>query len=224
MKLKRKKSGLVIIGNEILSGKTLERNSNFICKELVKRGIECSEINIIRDDEKKIIDTVNFFRLKYDYVFTTGGIGPTHDDITSKSIAKALKVRLILNSEAKVRLEKHYADDILTDARLKMAYVPEGALLIDNPVSIAPGYAIKNVFVFPGVPKILQIMFKDFIESLGRQKKYCKRNITTILPEGIIGDFIGKVQKEFKDIEIGSYPYFKKKSFGVSLVIKGDLE
>ena len=224
MKLKRKKSGLIIIGDEILSGKTLEKNANFICKELVRRGIECSEISIIRDEEDQIIETVNSFRSKYDYVFTTGGIGPTHDDITSKSISKALKVKLTLNSEAKGRLEKHYSDDILTNARLKMAYIPENASLIDNPVSIAPGFAIKNIFVFPGVPEIFQIMFKDFIKSLAKQKKYCKRNVTTTLSEGIIGDFVEKVQNEFQDVEIGSYPYFKKNSFGVSLVIRGDLK
>ena len=131
-------------------------------------------------------------RKELDYIFTSGGIGPTHDDITSKSISKALKVKLTLNSEAKGRLEKHYSDDILTNARLKMAYIPENASLIDNPVSIAPGFAIKNIFVFPGVPEILKIMFKDFIKSLAKQKKYYKRNVTTTLSEGIIGDFVEK--------------------------------
>ena len=224
MKKNRKTSGIIIIGNEVLSGKTLDTNSNFMCKELFKIGISCEEINTIKDEKIEIVKRINDFRSKYDYVFTSGGIGPTHDDITSSCIAEAFCKKLVLNDEAKKRIAKHYYDDILTKARLKMAYIPESATLIDNPVSVAPGFFIQNVFVFPGVPEILQIMFKDFISSLDHGDRYFKKTISTILSEGIIGDYISKIQNKFLNIEIGSYPYFKKNSFGVSLVIKGEVE
>ena len=221
MKKKRKTSGIIIIGNEILSGKTLETNSNFMCKKLFDVGISCEEINTIKDEECKIIEKVNFFRNKYDYVFTSGGIGPTHDDITSASIAKAFKRKLVLNQEARKLLEKHYSDDVLTKARLKMAYFPENVKLIDNPVSIAPGFFIENLYVLPGVPKIMETMFEEIVKSLDEGLRYYKKIISTILSEGIIGDFVEEIQKKFPSLEIGSYPYFKKNSFGVSLVVKG---
>ena len=222
MKFKRKTSSIIIIGNEVLTGKTLDTNSNFLCKNLHEIGIECKEISVIQDIEKNIIEKVNLFRKNFDFVFTTGGIGPTHDDITSKSIAKAFKDKLVLNKLAKSRLEKHYSDEPITKARLKMAYLPSKATLIDNPVSIAPGFSLDNVHVFPGVPKIFEIMFKEFIKGIAKQKKFFKKNITTEIPEGIFAEYVGKIQKKYADVEIGSYPYFKKKSFGVSLIIKSD--
>ncbi len=224
MKENRKTSGIVIIGNEVLSGKTLDTNSNFMCKELFKIGVSCKEISTIKDNEQEIIEKVNNFRSKYKYVFTSGGIGPTHDDITSKSIAKAFSQKLILNNEARIRISNHYSDDVLTKARLKMAYMPEKSILIDNPVSIAPGFYVENVFVFPGVPEILKVMFREFISSLDEGDRYYKKTIATTLSEGIIGDYIENIQKKFEYVEIGSYPYFKKNSFGVSLVIKGENE
>ena len=127
MKLKRKTSGIIIIGNEVLSGKTLDTNSNYLCKNLYEMGLECKEISVVQDIEKIIVEKVNEFRKKFDYVFTTGGIGPTHDDITAKSIAKAFKDKLVINKIAKARLEKHYSDELLTKARLKMAYLPSKA-------------------------------------------------------------------------------------------------
>ena len=156
MKIIRKKSGIIIIGNEILSGKTLDRNSNFLCKKLLQKGIDVQEVSVIPDIKKIIVEKINFYRKKFDYVFTTGGIGPTHDDITSESIAEAFNVKLAINKEARRRLENHYSDDVLTKARLKMAFIPKTAKLIDNPVSISPGFYIENVFVFPGAPKIFQ--------------------------------------------------------------------
>jgi len=222
MKKKRKSSGIIIIGNEILSGKTLDTNSNFMCNELFNKGISCDEVNITRDEELRIIEKIDLFKSKYDYVFTSGGIGPTHDDITSKSVAKAFGQKLVLNKKAKELLQKHYLDDDLTKARMKMAYLPENAIIIDNPISIAPGFKVENVFVFPGVPKILEIMFKEVINSLSGGKKYFKKTVTTILSEGLIGDDIEKIQRKHDIVEIGSYPYFKRNSFGVSLVISGD--
>ena len=171
MKKQRKSSGIVVIGNEILSGKTLETNSNYICNQLFNIGVECEEIKIIKDNKLKIIETVRLFSKKFSYVFTSGGIGPTHDDITTASITEAFNQKLCLNQEAKKRLEKHYSDDVLTKARLKMAYLPERCRLIDNPVSIAPGFVIENVYVLPGVPKIFQIMANEIIKSLDEGKK-----------------------------------------------------
>ena len=175
MKIKRKTSGIIIIGNEVLSGKTLDTNSNFLCKKLHEIGIECKEISVVEDIEKIIVKKVNSFRKKFDFVFTTGGIGPTHDDITSKSIAVAFKDKFVLNKLAKARLKKHYSDELLTKARLKMAYLPSRATLIDNPVSIAPGFSLDNVHVFPGVPKIFEIMLTEFIKGIGKQKKFFKK-------------------------------------------------
>ena len=222
MKTKRKNSGIIIIGNEILSGKTLEKNSNFICKNLRNIGILCKEIVVIPDDKKQIIQKVNEFRKKYDYVFTTGGIGPTHDDITAESISEAFKDDLVVNQEAKQRLQSHYSDEDFTKPRLKMAFLPSKAKLIDNPVSIAPGFSVENVYVFPGVPKIMEVMFVEFLKTMKVEEKIYKKNITTHLSEGLIGEYLESVQNKFKDLEIGSYPYFKNNSFGVSLLISGD--
>jgi molybdenum cofactor synthesis domain-containing protein len=221
MQLDIKKSGIIIIGNEILSGKTIDSNSNFLCKTLSKKGIIVREISVIPDNQKDIINKVNNFRKKYDYVFTTGGIGPTHDDITSESVAKAFKLKLELNFEANKILKKHYSDEPYTKARQKMAYLPKTAKLIHNPVSIAPGFFVENVFVLPGVPRILEIMTLELLKKIDSGDKILQRTLTTTLSEGIIGDFIGKIQKKNPKLEIGSYPYFKKNAFGVSIVIRG---
>lgn len=224
MKTKTRTAGIIIIGNEILSGKTLETNSNFICKEFFKIGVVCEEIRVIKDLKVRIIEVVKEFRNKYNYVFTSGGIGPTHDDITTDAISSALNRKLLLNKDAKERLTNHYSDDILTKARLKMAYIPEDAVLIDNPVSVAPGYVVENVYVFPGVPKILEIMVKEIVRNLDQGERFFKKTVSTTLSEGIIGEFVESVQAKYNDLEIGSYPYFKKNRFGVSLVIKGRKE
>ncbi len=224
MKFHRKTFGIIIIGNEILSGKTLDTNSNLINKELNNIGMICKQVVVIPDEKQIICEKVNLFRESFDFVFTTGGIGPTHDDITAEAISLAFNDPLQLNDEAKKRIEKHYSDDVVTKARLKMAYIPSKAFLIDNPVSIAPGFYLENVYVFPGIPKILEVMLHNLLKDLKSSKKFIKKIITTTLSEGLIGEYLGKVQRDFSDIEIGSYPYFKKNSFGVSLVITGDLE
>ena len=224
MKIKRKTASIIIIGNEILSGKTLDTNSNYIAKKLSLKGIKCNSISVVPDDEKTIIQKVNEFRKSSDYIFTTGGIGPTHDDITSKSISKALKLPFEINAEAWKRLEKHYLDEEFTEARQKMAYMPKGSELIDNPVSIAPGFIIENIYVFPGVPKILEVMIDEFFKKIDNEVLFYKKTISTILSEGIIGSYLSDIQKKYKDLEIGSYPYFKKNSFGVSIVFVGDNE
>ena len=216
----RRKTGIIIIGNEILSGRTIDTNSNFICKELSVRGFDIIEIATIPDVAESIISKVKEFSSNFEYVFTSGGIGPTHDDITAKSIASAFNLELEQNIEARNLLEKHYSKSELTDARLKMTYIPKGSRLIKNPVSVAPGFIVKNVHVFPGVPTILKAMFFEFIDRLFRKNVLPEKNISTILPEGTIGGFISNIQKEHSMVQIGSYPYFKNNQFGVSLIIK----
>jgi molybdenum cofactor synthesis domain-containing protein len=144
------KASLIIIGNEILSGRTQDKNLSYLATWLNEIGIQLSEVRVIRDEEDEIIDTVNLLRKKYNYVFTTGGIGPTHDDITSESIAKAFKVDLETNPQALAILKEYYKDSELTEARLKMTKIPKGAELVENPVSKAPGFKIENVFVMAG--------------------------------------------------------------------------
>ena len=222
MKIKRKLASIIIIGNEILSGKTLDTNSNYVAKKLHSKGIKCTEITVIADEESLIIKKINEARKKNDFVFTTGGIGPTHDDITALSISKALSLPYEVNKFAKKMLENHYSDEDFTKARLKMAYMPRGSSLIENPVSVAPGFFIKNIYVFPGVPKILEVMIDEFFKKIDDNSLFFKKTVSTILSEGVIGEFITNVQNKYKDLDIGSYPYFKKNSFGVSIVISGD--
>ena len=219
---KRKTSGLLIIGNEILSGKTIDKNSNFFSKQLSKRGVDTKEISIIPDIEEVIVIKVRELSKKYDYVFTSGGIGPTHDDITAASVARAFSRKLVLNNSARELLKKHYDDNTLTKARLKMAKLPKDSKLINNPVSVAPGFNVENVYVFPGVPDILKVMFLEFVEKMFEERILPQKTISTILAEGVIGSYVGKAQKQNPDVEIGSYPYFKNNSFGVSLVIKSE--
>tara|TARA_X000000950_G_C13874992_1_gene644474 strand:- start:437 stop:1183 length:747 start_codon:yes stop_codon:yes gene_type:complete len=222
MILKRKNSGIIIIGDEILSGKTQDTNSRFLSKELGKRGVDVKEITVISDLEVEIINKVKLYSKNYDYVFTTGGIGPTHDDITAYAISRAFNVKYEQNKDAVRILKKHYIKKELTESRLKMSYMPSGSTLIYNPVSAAPGFIIKNVHVFPGVPMILKPMAKEFLGSFLKINILPQVRISTKLSEGIIGQFIGEVQKSNKEISIGSYPYFKSENFGVSLIIKGE--
>src|SRR3954451_19193777 len=158
---------LLVIGNEVLSGRTRDANIQFLATHLGERGIPLREVRIIPDVPETIISTVNEVRAKFDYVFTTGGIGPTHDDITSECIARAFGVKWVLHEEARRRLAAGYANPAdLNEARLRMAHVPEGAVLIDNPVSRAPGFQIGNVFVMAGVPRIMQAMFDGIKHGL----------------------------------------------------------
>ena len=210
MKIKRKTSGIIIIGNEVLSGKTLDTNSNFLCKKLHEIGIECKEISVVEDIEKIIVKKVNSFRKKFDFVFTTGGIGPTHDDITSKSIAVAFKDKFVLNKLAKARLKKHYSDELLTKARLKMAYLPSRATLIDNPVSIAPGFSLDNVHVFPGVPKIFEIMLTEFIKGIGEQRKFFKKILQLKFPREYLQNMLAKFKKNILMLILGVILISKK--------------
>jgi len=212
---------LVIIGNEILSGRTQDANLAYIAKGLGEVGVRLKEVRVIPDVAETIIATINELRAKFAYVFTTGGIGPTHDDITSESLARAFGVPWVLDPEAKRRLEAGYRPGELNAARLRMAHVPEGATLIDNPVSRAPGFQIGNVLVLAGVPKVMQAMFDGIKHRLVGGAPVLSRSVTCALPEGIIAESLGQLQQCYAELDIGSYPFYRRGGNGVALVIRG---
>ena len=212
---------VIIIGNEILSGRTQDVNLSFIAKRLEKLGIILSEARVIPDIEPVIIENVGDARQRYDYVFTTGGIGPTHDDITTATIAKLFHKNIVRNAEAQALLESYYPAKDLTDARLKMADIPEDAVLIYNPVSGAPGFQLENVFVLPGVPKIMQAMFEGITDRLTGGDPILTESVVTNLREGQIAEGLETLQDQYPDISIGSYPFFKDRKFGVNVIMRG---
>jgi molybdenum cofactor synthesis domain-containing protein len=211
---------ILVIGNEVLSGRTKDANLSYLAGELNTLGIQVREARVIPDDETVILDTVNFARQNFDYVFTTGGIGPTHDDITAACIAKAFGLEFGHNPEAVAMLQSHYRPEDLNEARLRMAKTPKGAILIENPISKAPGFQVENVFVLAGVPKIAQAMFESLKGRLTGGATVLSATVTTDLTEGVIAKELGLIQDQFDDVEIGSYPYFKEGQFGVSLVLR----
>ncbi|RMD64574.1 MAG: competence/damage-inducible protein A [Alphaproteobacteria bacterium] len=210
----------LIIGNEILSGRTQDVNLAFLGRRLNEVGIRLMEARIIPDVEAVIVAAVNEVRRRFDYVFTTGGIGPTHDDITAASIAKAFGVSLVLNPEAHARLQAHYGPGELNEARLRMAHAPEGAVLIDNPISIAPGFQMENVFVMAGIPTIMQAMFEGIVHRLAGGVPLRARSFTLDMPEGAIARELGQLQEKYSDVEIGSYPFSRQGRFGTRLVLR----
>ena len=212
---------VIIIGNEILSGRTQDANLAYIGKRCDELGIRLTEARVIADDETTIIDTVNHYRANFDYVFTTGGIGPTHDDITSASVARAFAKKIIRHPDAVAVMDDYYDTGQLTEARLKMADVPEDAILIDNPVSAAPGFQLENVFVLPGVPVIMQAMFDGIADRLAGGEPMLTANVATNLGESMMAKELGLVQARYPAISIGSYPYFRKGKIGVNLVLRG---
>ena len=219
-------AGIIIIGDEILSGRTKDTNVNWIATELNNIGIRLIEARIISDDTETIIETVKNFTKKFTYVFSCGGIGPTHDDITTESVAKAFNQKLIKDPEAMRRLKIHYEGTNVefNEARQKMAVIPSNSSLIDNPVSAAPGYKIENLFVFAGVPKIMQGMFHNVLNDLAGGIKLKSKTVSSNIGEGLIAKDLEKIEKKFKTIKIGSYPYFKPGNFGTSIVLRSENE
>ncbi len=209
---------LIIIGNEILSGRTQDKNVAWIAGNLNEAGVRLLEVRIIPDIKQVIIDTVNTCRRNYTYVFTTGGIGPTHDDITSDAIAAAFGVPLELHKEAAQILENYYGKEQLNAARLKMAEIPVGGILIANPVSAAPGFYLENVYVMAGVPRIMQAMFDNVKHLFKGGAKMLSRTLSAFVTEGIIAEKLSAIQNQFQDIEIGSYPFIRNQRLGTSLV------
>ena len=212
-------AALIIIGNEILSGKTRDANLQFLADELGKLGIRLIEVRVIPDIEATIIATVNELRARVGYLFTTGGIGPTHDDITALSIAKAFGRELILHPEAHERMKRGRFE--LNEARLKMAHVPDGATLIDNPMSPAPGFKIENVYVLAGIPSVARAMFGTLVSELGSGSTIHSANVDIFLPEGDIAKPLEKIAQEFPSLDVGSYPFSREGRFGANLVVRG---
>ncbi len=215
---------VVLIGNEILSGRTQDTNLSFIAKHLKDQGIHLKHVRVISDDEEEIIHHINELRRQYTYVFTTGGIGATHDDITAACISKAFGVELVEHPEALLRLQQHYGDK-LNDNRRRMALMPKGSFLIDNIVSNAPGFAIANVFCLAGMPKVMQAMFLAILPTLSKGEPILSRSLTCDLLEGDIAHLLAGIQREFKDVSIGSYPFYKlPPDVGVTFVVQGQDE
>ena len=213
-------AAIIVIGNEILSGRTQDVNVAFLSKWLNDLGVRVSEVRIIEDEEESIVSSINEVRNKFKYIFTTGGIGPTHDDITSKSISKAFKLKYDFHKEAYDILEKYYSPGEFNEGRKKMAKIPEGASLIYNPSSGAPGFIVENVFCLPGVPSILKSMTDDLKDKIIGGKKILSETISVQTVESEIAKSLEEVQKLFKNVEIGSYPFFRLGKIGVSIVIR----
>ena len=213
-------AGIIIIGNEVLSGRTKDINTSSIALWLNPLGIHVKEVRVIADDENTIIDTVNVFRKKFNYVFTTGGIGPTHDDITAESIAKAFNTEYGFHKEAFSILESYYKPGEFTEGRQKMAKMPTTAKLIINPSSGAPGFYVENVFCLPGVPSILKSMLGGLNNVLVGGDPILSKTLNLRTVESEIPKSLSEVQVQNKEVEIGSYPFFRAGKLGVSIVLR----
>ena len=213
---------VLVIGNEILSGRTQDVNLAYLAKGLNEVGVRLREARVIPDVADTIVATVNEVRAQFDYVFTTGGIGPTHDDITAECVARAFGVKLIIHPEARRILEAHYKERKIeiNEARLRMAQTPEGATLIANPVSRAPGFRIGNVFVMAGIPQVMQAMFDGVKGSLKGGRPVLARTLSCGLAEGQLAKGLGEIQARYPDADIGSYPWYRRGAHGVSLVAR----
>ncbi len=213
---------LLVIGNEVLSGRTRDANIQFLATRLGQVGIPLREVRVIPDVRETIVATVNEVRAKFDHVFTTGGIGPTHDDITSECIAEAFGVPWEPHPEAWARLERHYKPGEFNAARQRMATIPRGAELIDNAISIAPGFTIGNVHVMAGVPRIMQAMFESLAPSLQGGPPIASRTVHADgVMEGRFAEGLAAIQARWPHLDIGSYPYYRMGGGGVALVAKG---
>jgi len=223
-KIKKINAAILIIGNEILSGRTQDKNVAFISNWLnSKCGISVSEVRIIPDIEKIIVENILYFSKKFNYVFTTGGIGPTHDDITAQSISKAFKVKYEYHKKAFKILEKYYGKKKFNDGRKKMAKMPRGVKLILNPSSAAPGFMIQNVLSLPGVPSILISMIENCRKYLIKGSKIHSETINLYTVESNISKQLGLIQKKYKKfVDIGSYPFFRLGKIGVAIVTRSD--
>ena len=215
-------AGILIIGNEILSGRTQDTNTSTLATWLNSIGVKVEEVRVIPDIKKTIIETLNALRTSYNYVFTTGGIGPTHDDITAASVSKAFGLKYQIHEEAYKILEAYYKHGEFNEGRQKMVWMPENANLILNPTSGAPGFNVENVFCLPGVPSILKSMLGGLINSIVGGEPILSLTISLRTVESEIADSLTKVQNDNKDVEIGSYPFFQAGKLGVSIVIRSE--
>ena len=214
------KASLIIIGDEILSGRTEDKNLSYLAKWLGKLGINLCEVRVVLDIEKDIIDAVNSLRKRYDYVFTTGGIGPTHDDITTDSIAKAFGVEARIDDDALEKMKEFLAGKELTAPLLKMLNIPEGGELIYSPATKAPGYKIGNVFVMAGIPKIMQGMLEGMYDYLERGEIIHSKSLDIMVGESFFAEDLAEIQDKFPTVLVGSYPFSRDGVYGATIVLR----
>ncbi|MXU64773.1 competence/damage-inducible protein A [Oceanomicrobium pacificus] len=216
-------AAMLVIGDEILSGRTRDANMHHLAGQLTAAGIRLAEVRVVADEEPAIVAAVTALRGSYDYVFTSGGIGPTHDDITADAIAAAFGVGIDVREDARAILATNYADPErdLNPARLRMARIPDGATLIDNPVSKAPGFRIGNVHVMAGVPKVFNAMLDAVLPTLRHGQAVASRSVDIALPEGELAGPLAEVAARHPALSIGSYPYIREGSYGAVVVVRG---
>ena len=215
-------AAILIIGNEILSGRTQDTNTSTLATWLNSIGVKVGEVRVIPDIEETIIDTLNLLRENYNYVFTSGGIGPTHDDITAESVSKAFGIKYEIHKEAYKILEAYYKPGEFNEGRQKMVWMPENANLILNPTSGAPGFSVENVFCLPGVPSILKSMLGGLTNKIVGGEPILSLTISLRTVESEIAESLTNVQNKNKDVEIGSYPFFQAGKLGVSIVLRSE--
>ena len=216
-------AAMLVIGDEILSGRTRDANMHHLAGQLTERGIDLREVRVVSDDRDAIIAAVRALSDGYDHVITSGGIGPTHDDITADCIAAAFNVPIGVRDDARALLQAHYdrSGQELNEARLRMARIPDGATLIDNPVSTAPGFTLRNVHVMAGVPSVFQAMVASILPKLTGGAPLISRTLRVMRGEGDIAGPLGQFAAEFPDLAIGSYPFQKDGIYGSNIVLRG---
>jgi molybdenum cofactor synthesis domain-containing protein len=214
-------AAMLVIGDEILSGRTQDTNINYAARFLGSLGIDLKEARVVPDVETEIVVAVNALRSRYDYLFTTGGIGPTHDDITADAMARAFNVPIDYHPEALNLIGSRYKPGELNEMRKRMARIPDGARLIYNSVSAAPGFQIENVFVMAGVPMIMRAMLEDVAPRLKRGQPVHTSTVSAPVPEGRIAAALAEIQRAHATVALGSYPYYRENGYGVQLVVRG---
>ena len=216
-------AAMLVIGDEILSGRTRDANMHHLANVLTERGIDLKEVRVVSDDPDAITDAVKTLSQAYDHLFTSGGIGPTHDDITADNVARAFDTPIDVRDDARALLAAHYekGGQTLNDARLRMARIPEGATLIDNPVSIAPGFTLGNVHVMAGVPRIFEAMLESVLPSITGGSPVLSQTLQIMRPEGDIAGPLAELAKRYPDLSMGSYPFQREGAFGANVVLRG---
>ncbi len=214
-------AAILVIGDEILSGRTQDTNTNYIAKFLGALGIDLREARVVPDVQEEIVAALNTLRARYTYVFTTGGIGPTHDDITADAVAAAFGVGIDYHPEALALLGARYKPGEFNEMRKRMARIPDGATLVKNSVSTAPGFQIANVFVMAGVPMIMRAMLEEIAPRLARGAPVHAATVEARIPEGRIAAALSRIQEGHKNVTLGSYPFYREDGSGVQLVARG---
>ncbi|KZY32356.1 molybdopterin-binding protein [Roseovarius sp. HI0049] len=216
-------AAMLVIGDEILSGRTRDANMHHLAKVLTERGIDLREVRVVSDDPDAITNAVKTLSKSYDHLFTSGGIGPTHDDITADNVARAFGTPIDVRDDARALLEAHYekSGQTLNDARLRMARIPDGATLIDNPVSAAPGFTLENVHVMAGVPRIFEAMLESVLPKLTGGAPVLSQTLQIMRPEGDIAGPLADLAGRYPDLSMGSYPFQREGAFGANVVLRG---